>query len=244
MTRTIKSLPFVKDRVKWRSFWNVKPTGDYEKDCIIGTRLALKYLAYEEADYDGPGSLQLIVKDMPRKLSGVEIGFLTMVSYAARSRRISGERSGRLLGSLPRRGEWTQVNAIGEATAANGDQVNFRGRDGLRFVPPYVTNVTPNVFPRCHTSSQLLGVPRLEKTNRNCFGSGWGSFKLSSAPSVDRFTRLQRCCAASNRIQASCVRVRLGLRRLSVFLGMAPRLYDTEIKRNKAASLILQFYGC
>jgi hypothetical protein len=66
-----------------RCFWNVARTGEYGKDCKIGKRLALEYLAFEEADQGGSGHLQLIVEDMPRRLTGVEIGFLTMVSFAA-----------------------------------------------------------------------------------------------------------------------------------------------------------------
>lgn len=30
----------------FRVFWNVRPSGDYEADCITGERLALEYLAY------------------------------------------------------------------------------------------------------------------------------------------------------------------------------------------------------
>jgi hypothetical protein len=80
---TIACLSFVKDFKKGRCFWNVKATGDYGADCRTGNRLGLEYLAFEERDHDGPGHLQHIVMDMPRKLTGIEIGFLTMVSYAA-----------------------------------------------------------------------------------------------------------------------------------------------------------------
>jgi hypothetical protein len=48
----------------------------------LGKRLALEYLAFEEVS-DGGGDLPLIVSDMPRRLTMVEIGFLTMVSLAA-----------------------------------------------------------------------------------------------------------------------------------------------------------------
>jgi hypothetical protein len=40
-------------------------------------------LAMEEADTDGPGYIAAIVNDMPRPITSVEIGFLTMVAYAA-----------------------------------------------------------------------------------------------------------------------------------------------------------------
>jgi hypothetical protein len=66
-----------------RCFWNVAGTGDYNQDCKIGEQLALEYLAFEEAEEDGGGNLQMIVGDMPRPLTGVEIGFLIMVSLAA-----------------------------------------------------------------------------------------------------------------------------------------------------------------
>ncbi|MCC6948831.1 MAG: hypothetical protein IT539_13770 [Bradyrhizobiaceae bacterium] len=66
-----------------RNWWVVAPTGDYSRDCEVGEKLALEYLAFETADKGGPGNLQQIVADMPRRLTGVEIGFLTMVSYAA-----------------------------------------------------------------------------------------------------------------------------------------------------------------
>ncbi len=63
----------------------VKSTGDYAADCVTGQRLALEYLAYEEADKGGPGYLPSIVADMPRKLTGIEVAFLGMVAYAAAS---------------------------------------------------------------------------------------------------------------------------------------------------------------
>ena len=93
-----KTLPKPKGNQLGRCFWHVKSSGDYGKDCVNGRALALEYLALEEEDSDGPGFLQLIVADMlPRKLTGIEVGFLTMVSYAAgagaeRARRISAYR--------------------------------------------------------------------------------------------------------------------------------------------------------
>jgi hypothetical protein len=78
-----------------RRFWNVTPTGDYGRDCKIGRALAFEYLAMEEADTHGPGHLAKIVNDMRCPIAGVEIGFLTMVAYAAgagadRAREIAG----------------------------------------------------------------------------------------------------------------------------------------------------------
>lgn len=81
----IARLSFVVSRrgQKGRCFWSVAATGDYSHDCKIGEGLALEYLAYEEADEDGPGHLPQIVADMPRTLTGVEVGFLSIVAYAA-----------------------------------------------------------------------------------------------------------------------------------------------------------------
>jgi hypothetical protein len=81
-TIEIGDLSFVADRRKGkrRCFWHIPKTADPEE---LGLRLALEYLAFEEADKGGPGNLQLIVQDMPRELAPAEIGFLTLVSYAA-----------------------------------------------------------------------------------------------------------------------------------------------------------------
>jgi hypothetical protein len=78
-----KTLPKPKGNQLGRCFWHVKPSGDYGKDCVTGRALALEYLALEEEDTGGQGYLPLIVGDMPRALTGIEVGFLTMVSYAA-----------------------------------------------------------------------------------------------------------------------------------------------------------------
>jgi len=80
-------LPFVEDIMKGRnrirrSFSPVKPTGRYHLDCMIGRMLARKYLQYIQERAMLP--LQWIVADMPRKLSGLEVGFLggvTDVTY-------------------------------------------------------------------------------------------------------------------------------------------------------------------
>lgn len=85
----IEDLPFIGERRKdepgkWpRHFWRVSPSGDYTLDCKIGRAFALQYLAYEEANLDGSGILNLIVADMPRPLTGLENGFLQMVCFAA-----------------------------------------------------------------------------------------------------------------------------------------------------------------
>lgn len=100
----IEDLSFIGRRKKGepggtpRHFWRVKPTGDYGADCKIGQRLALEYLAYEEASLKKPGGgatiLALIVGDMPRETTGIEVAFMQMVAFAAvegagRARRIA-----------------------------------------------------------------------------------------------------------------------------------------------------------
>lgn len=82
-SRDGKNLPKPKPGQHGRCWWNVTSTGDYNRDCEIGQRLAIEYLAFEEADKGGAGHLNLIVNDMPRPLTGVEHGFLIMVSFAA-----------------------------------------------------------------------------------------------------------------------------------------------------------------
>lgn len=88
-----------KDRLP-RCFWHVpkiadetKP-GGYTTNSTLGERLALEYLAYEETSDVGAPMLANIVCDMPRPLTGVEVGFLQIVGYAAsagaaRARRVS-----------------------------------------------------------------------------------------------------------------------------------------------------------
>jgi hypothetical protein len=74
--RDIADLSFVKSKRNGRRcFWHVRSTGDDCKDEKLGQRVALEYLAYQEADTG--------VADMPRKLGPIEISFLTLVSYAA-----------------------------------------------------------------------------------------------------------------------------------------------------------------
>ena len=64
--------------------WHVKSTGDHNSDRKVGQALALEYLAYEESDEGGPGELlRQIVAAMPRDFTGVEMGFLNFVSWAA-----------------------------------------------------------------------------------------------------------------------------------------------------------------
>lgn len=90
----IEDLPFVVDRARAglpkptgkqspRCFWHVSPTGKWGDDCRTGEMLAVEYLKVQSGK-DAPGSfLQWIVEDMPRELTGVEVGFLTIVGHSA-----------------------------------------------------------------------------------------------------------------------------------------------------------------
>lgn len=75
---------FVTDGKKGRNFWDVVPSEDYGKDCQIGNNLALEYLQNRrECGPNTSGFLQQIVGSMPRDLTGLEIGFFTLISFAA-----------------------------------------------------------------------------------------------------------------------------------------------------------------
>jgi len=77
-----KKLPKATGTQLPRCFWNVRPTGDYRRDCRTGENLALEYLELQERP-NSCSYLQIIVSDMPRELTGVEIGFLTVVAHSA-----------------------------------------------------------------------------------------------------------------------------------------------------------------
>ncbi len=70
--------------------WQVQPTGDWSADCDIDSRLALEYLE-AGAESHAP-SLQRIVADMPRGLTGVEVGFLSVIRAAATADKNAGRR--------------------------------------------------------------------------------------------------------------------------------------------------------
>jgi hypothetical protein len=98
-----KTLPKATAKQCGRCFWHVKGTGDDSaKDDKLGQRLALEYLAFEEVDIGGGGNLQLIVSDMPRPLTMVEIAFLQMVSFAARAGAFEARRIAKY---------WDEMNA-------------------------------------------------------------------------------------------------------------------------------------
>ena len=75
----ITDLPFVADKGKGknkrRSFWNVKPNGDYGDECLIGKFYALECLQYAIATGSSP--IAWIIPEMPQELTGIEIGFLS-----------------------------------------------------------------------------------------------------------------------------------------------------------------------
>lgn len=64
-------------------WWDVKPTGDYIRDCKTGYRLAFEFMAYQAVSPYGAPVLQIIAKAMPRDLTGIEIGFFSMIGLAA-----------------------------------------------------------------------------------------------------------------------------------------------------------------
>jgi hypothetical protein len=56
--------------------WKPEVSGDFEKDCAKGREYAQEYAGYLQSPDASPGSLNQIVKAMPRhKMGGVEIGF-------------------------------------------------------------------------------------------------------------------------------------------------------------------------
>jgi hypothetical protein len=72
-------------------FWHVAPTGDYLADTDTGNRLALEYL--EADDASRRPALQWIVADMPRReMSGIEVGFLSVILRAASADKTAGRR--------------------------------------------------------------------------------------------------------------------------------------------------------
>jgi hypothetical protein len=83
----IENLPFVFDRAAKsrtnvrRCFWHVEPTGRYDADCSTGERFAVEYLHY--AADENSNLLAHIVKDMPRETTGIEVGFLQLIGFAA-----------------------------------------------------------------------------------------------------------------------------------------------------------------
>ena len=88
--RAAAGLPPATGKLSPRCFWHVAPTGDYLADTDTGHRLALEYL--EADDVSRPPPLQWIVRDMPRELSGIEVGFLSVIHRAAMADKTAGRR--------------------------------------------------------------------------------------------------------------------------------------------------------
>jgi len=64
------------------------PNGSYGDDCLIGQSYAFEYLQYRIRT--GSGSLPLIAKCMPRKITGIEVGFLSVIDgYALKGAILS-----------------------------------------------------------------------------------------------------------------------------------------------------------
>lgn len=104
-SRDGKTLPLPKKDQWSRCFWHVKPTDDWDQGNLIGRRLALEYLAFEEKNV-GPPLLGWIVRDMPPGLDGVQVGFFSLIAHAAaagasRAREISAywDRCRKLIGA-------------------------------------------------------------------------------------------------------------------------------------------------
>lgn len=73
-------------------FWDVKATGDRNKDRIFGARYAIEYLEFEANQLAGYPILPSIIRDMPRKLTAIEVTFLGLIGYAATSGRYEAKR--------------------------------------------------------------------------------------------------------------------------------------------------------
>ena len=88
-------LPFVVDMARGRCFWNCKSTDDGFDDSATGSHYALAYLRHEAAEHakgDHHPLLGLIVGNMPREHTQLEISFLCVVGFAAREGRHEAER--------------------------------------------------------------------------------------------------------------------------------------------------------
>jgi hypothetical protein len=75
----------------FRVFWNVRPSGDYVADCAVGQKLASEYLKWLHASFGSAVCLSWIVGDMPAEQSGLEVGFLCILAFAAAVGANAGE---------------------------------------------------------------------------------------------------------------------------------------------------------
>jgi hypothetical protein len=78
----LSSLPFYCKNNKPPSFWNVKTTEDYEKDCMLGSTYANAVL-----DFNFNPLLGWIVRDMIKanNFGGIEAGFFSVITMHAAS---------------------------------------------------------------------------------------------------------------------------------------------------------------
>lgn len=89
MNHPALTLPFVVDLreegTPRRSFWSVKPTSDYLDDIRAGRLMAVEWLNLSKSGAFNAPPLAWVVREMPRDLTGVEIGFLALIGEVATS---------------------------------------------------------------------------------------------------------------------------------------------------------------
>jgi hypothetical protein len=71
------------------NFWTVAAAGDWATDCATGRGYAAALIAYLQESGNAP-IMPSVIAAMPRELTGIEIGFLTMVGVAAASPAAAG----------------------------------------------------------------------------------------------------------------------------------------------------------
>jgi hypothetical protein len=67
----------------FRVFWAVSSSGDYPADVEAGQQMAIEWLRVVGGLNIGAVLLGWIVTDMPRKLTGLEVGFLCTIGLVA-----------------------------------------------------------------------------------------------------------------------------------------------------------------
>lgn len=72
-----KKLPKAKKGQPICCFWHVTPTHNYKADCKTGEQLADTYLDFISQYPDDADLLPEIISDMPKPMTGIEIGFLS-----------------------------------------------------------------------------------------------------------------------------------------------------------------------
>lgn len=104
----ITSLSFVRDfrttsvkpgerRKNFRCFWVVSPSGDYCADCVTGEKMALELIRYWDAashrhlHLGASGMLTSFACDMPPYVTGIEVGFWSIIGAAAQAGSHHGE---------------------------------------------------------------------------------------------------------------------------------------------------------